>query len=124
MIATATTNFKQGNQRKLSISYSNSKKFNLRNHLGEKKCKLAFRWSQHLLLIHPDRVLTSSFSVSTLTTNTNVSKPTTSTTTSQAATENRMSVMEKSIACLVDTLTRFIEGQKRLSSGTASRQRY
>ena len=85
---------------------------------------MAFRWSQQLLLLHPDRVLTSSFSVSTVTTNTNVSKPTTATTTSQVATENRMSVMEKSIACLVDTLTRFIEGQKRLSGGTASRQRH
>ena len=53
-----------------------------------------------------------------------MSTPTTATTTSQVATENRMSVMEKSIACLVDNLTRFIEGQKRLSSDTASRQRY
>ena len=85
---------------------------------------MAFRWSQHLLLLHPDRALTSSFSVPTVTTNTNVSTPTTATTTSQVATENRMSVMEKSIACLVDNLTRFIEGQKRLSSDTASRQRY
>ena len=53
-----------------------------------------------------------------------MSTPATAPTTSQVATENRLSVMEKSIACLGDTLTRFIEGQKIPSSGTSSRQRY
>ena len=32
--------------------------------------------------------------------------------------------MKKSIVCLGDTLTRFIEGQKRASSSTSSRQRH
>ena len=68
--------------------------------------------------------LTSSFSVSTITTNTNVSTPTIVTTTSQVAIKNSLSMMEKSIACLDDTLTRFIEGQKRPSGGTASKQRH
>ena len=77
-------------------------------------------WSEPLSTADGDRTLTSSFSVSTLTTDTNVSTPTVPTT-SQLATENRL--MDKSVVCLGDTLTRFIEGQKRPSSGTASRQR-
>ena len=68
-----------------------------------------------------DGALTSTFSVSTVTSNTNVSTPTTAPTTSQVSTENCQSVMEKSIACLDDTVTRFIEGQKIPSSGTSSR---
>ena len=71
-----------------------------------------------------DGAFTSSFSVSTVTTNTNVSTPTAAPTKSQVATENCLSMMEKSIACLDDTLTKFTEGQKRPSSGTASRQRH
>ena len=67
-----------------------------------------------------DGALTSSFSVSTVTTNTIVSTPTTAPTVSHIATENCLSMMEKSIACLGDTLTRFIEGQKIPSSGTFS----
>ena len=46
--------------------------------------------------------------VSTATANTNVSTSNTAPTTSQDATENRLSMMEKSIASLGDTLTRFI----------------
>ena len=68
--------------------------------------------------------LASTFSVSTATANTNVSTSNTAPTTSQVATENHLSVMEKSIASLGDTLTRFIQSQKRPSSGTSIRQRH
>ena len=52
-----------------------------------------------------DVALTSTFSVSTATANTNVSTSNTAPTTSQVLTENRSSMMEKSIAPLGDTLT-------------------
>ena len=71
-----------------------------------------------------DGALTSAFSVSTATANTNVSTSNTGPTTSQVATQNRLSMMEKSVASLGDTLTRFIQGQERPSSGTSSRQRH
>ena len=71
-----------------------------------------------------DGPLTSSFSVYTVTTNTIVSTSTTAPTASHIATVNCLSMMEKSIACLGDTLTRFIEGQKIPSSGTSSRRRH
>ena len=71
-----------------------------------------------------DGALTSTFSVSNATANTNVSTSNTAPTTSQVATENRLSIMEKSIASLSDTLTRLIQGQKRPSSGTSRRQRH
>ena len=59
-----------------------------------------------------DEALTSSFSVSFVTSNTNVSIPTTAPTTSQVATEDHLSMIEKPIAYLGDTLTRFIESEK------------
>ena len=71
-----------------------------------------------------DGTLTSSFSVYTVTTNTIVSTSTTAPTASHIATENCLSMMEKSIACLGDTLARFIEGQKIPSSGTFSWRRH
>ena len=71
-----------------------------------------------------DGTLTSNFSVSTVTTNTNVS-------TSITALKNIISYYWKSpvndgkiIACLGDTLRRFIKCQKRPSSGTSSSQKH
>ena len=69
-----------------------------------------------------DEVLTSTFSVSTATANTNVSTANTAPITSQVATKNRLSMMEKSIASLDNTLTRFIQGQKKTNNGTSGRQ--
>ena len=138
MIGIATAYFKQGNQLKLSISCSNSENFNLRNYVGKRKSsKLALDFplmvsvpvvitsvSEPLSTADGNGALNSIYSVSIATTNTNVSTPTTVSTTPQVATENRLSVIEKSIACLGDTLTRFVEGQKRPSSSTSSRQRH
>lgn len=131
-----TTHFKQRHQLDLSITYSNSENFNLRNHVRKRKkhpigiefstdgfntcCFLSA--SKPVSTADGDGVLTSSFSVSFLTTNTNVSTSTTAPTTSQVATENSLSMMAKSVASLVDTLTRFVEGQKRASSGISIRQ--
>ena len=131
-----TTHFKQRHQLDLSITYSISENFNLRNHVRKRKkhpigigsstdgfntcCFLSA--SKPVSTADGDGVLTSSFSVSFLTTNTNVSTSTTAPTTSQVATENSLSMMAKSVASLVDTLTRFVEGQKRASSGISIRQ--
>ena len=91
MIATATINFKQGNQLKVSKSCSNSENFNLRNHVGKRK-KVA-NWhtapgvitfgSELVSIADSDGSLISSFSVFTVTTNTNMSTPTTTPTTPQ-----------------------------------------
>ena len=54
--------------------------------------------SEPVLTADGDGTLTSSFLLSTVTANTNVSTPTTAPTTSDA-TENRLSMMEKLIAC-------------------------
>ena len=67
-----------------------------------------------------DRALTFCFSVSTVTTNT-VWISTTAPTTSQVTTENFLSMMEKSIASIGETLARFTEGQKRPSSGNSNK---
>ena len=49
---------------------------------------------------------------------------TTAPTASQVATENRLLMMEKSIASLSDTLTKINQGQKRPSTGISRSQRH
>ena len=88
VIATATTNFKQGNQLKLSISCSNFESLVEETmSVKEKSSKLALDFppmgsapalitsagSEPVSTADGDGVLTSTFSVSTATTNTNVS---------------------------------------------------
>ena len=79
--------------------------------------------SEPISIAGVDGTLTPTLSVATVTINTNVPTPTTAPATSQVATENCLWMMGKSIVCLGDTLTRFIEDQKITSSSTCSRQR-
>ena len=80
--------------------------------------------SDSLSKTNGDGALTSSQSVSSVTTNANLSTSTTPPATSQVAFKNRLSMMERPIPSIGKNLLKFIEGQKRPSSGNSSRQKH